>query len=430
MYLTTYYTAGNVLKDDDATPASVINCYSNANYPLRIVFDTKGVDGIYTVGTPESTPHVTSTGYIYAYTETVPIEIYTIDKTGITGTILRWRMENELRRIVETYPYGSYRTLQRMSENEKDMGGWKLYSVRYMLTYKRAKEDYAPTAPAVSYGDDWIYEGDTLTEGDEGTWTLTQGDGSTTAQAINEDLNLVLTCTVFSNDSYTKNGTSIALSTTVYTKVRFRYKTTGNATAKIVAHFSDATTQTVLSETASSTFTTATVTLTTAKTLQYFALYQCDNTGTVEYDFIQVYKATYILPNATALNSNFTLNDALLDDNGQGEITQPAGSHLREVRVTCDLKMEPTAVTWKRPQATTPKTDYNNEDVLKELWHYGGDTHLWHWFDLGDPTDQFKARLVELQITADGEVYQAEMLWREYRHGGQETLTERFGLSL
>ena len=62
VYLTTYYTAGNVLKDDDVTPATVINCYANANYPLRLVFDTKAVDGIYTIGTPDSTPKLTNTG--------------------------------------------------------------------------------------------------------------------------------------------------------------------------------------------------------------------------------------------------------------------------------------------------------------------------------------------------------------------------------
>ena len=51
--------------------------------------------------------------YAYGYEEDVPIEIYCIDKSGITGTKLMWKAERELRHVAETYPEGSRRNLIR-----------------------------------------------------------------------------------------------------------------------------------------------------------------------------------------------------------------------------------------------------------------------------------------------------------------------------
>lgn len=131
VYLNTYMT--------QLADVAWISVYGNPpNYPLERVFNDEAQDAIFTVGTPDSKPTVDWEGTVIGYVETVPIDIFTVDKITVAGTALRWKCEAELRRVVETYPVGvAYRSLSRMSDNERDMGGWKLYSVRYILTYQR-----------------------------------------------------------------------------------------------------------------------------------------------------------------------------------------------------------------------------------------------------------------------------------------------------
>lgn len=137
-FLTTYLTAGNMLEDDDATPAAFIVHFSDPPYPLKLVFfGDKNVDIIFSIDTPTTTSVLNWDGYIIGYREAVPIHIFTVDKTGITGTELRWKAEVELRRIIETYPMGSYRSLNQITKNDQWMGGWTLHSVTYTLTYER-----------------------------------------------------------------------------------------------------------------------------------------------------------------------------------------------------------------------------------------------------------------------------------------------------
>jgi hypothetical protein len=115
-----------------ALPKFIV-AYSKPDYPLTRVFNDKSVDVVFSIGTPDSTALPVGVGY----TENVPITIWCIDKTNITGTKLRWQAETELRRIVETYPTGSLRNWQRLGDNEKNLGSTVLYSVEYVLRYKR-----------------------------------------------------------------------------------------------------------------------------------------------------------------------------------------------------------------------------------------------------------------------------------------------------
>jgi hypothetical protein len=133
VYLNTYLDAPSLTKDDGATLASYVVIYANPNYPLKREFIDKTVDLVFCVGTPDSTALPIGVGY----EENVPITVWCIDKTGITGTKLRWKAEAELRRVTETYPIGSLRTLNRLTDNEKNLGSTVLYSVEYVLRYKR-----------------------------------------------------------------------------------------------------------------------------------------------------------------------------------------------------------------------------------------------------------------------------------------------------
>ena len=136
-YLATYIVDANLTHDDDLTQAAWISAFGLPDYPLSRVFKDKAVDVIFSVGTASAKSMRDFRQYPYAYEEIVPIEIFAVDKTGITGTKLRWKAEAELRRISEAYPLASVRWISRVSDNEKKLGSQTLYSVKYELGYIR-----------------------------------------------------------------------------------------------------------------------------------------------------------------------------------------------------------------------------------------------------------------------------------------------------
>ena len=130
------YLSPSAITKDDGSPALFAVIYAKPNYPIKLEFraTSNPVDLIFCIDTPNSVALPIGVGYI----ENMPITIWTIDKTGITGTKLRWKAEAELRRIVETHAVGySLWTLDRLSDNEQNLGSTILYSVEYVLRYKR-----------------------------------------------------------------------------------------------------------------------------------------------------------------------------------------------------------------------------------------------------------------------------------------------------
>jgi len=134
-YLDSYLTAANILKDDATSQAAFAVIFTNPPYPILKEFYAASTpaDLLFCVGTPTSEALPVGIGYI----ENVPITILCIDKLGITGTKLRWTAEAELRRATVANPHGSLRSLTRMTDSEKDLGGAILYSVTYIMRFKR-----------------------------------------------------------------------------------------------------------------------------------------------------------------------------------------------------------------------------------------------------------------------------------------------------
>lgn len=434
-YLDTYLTAGNLLKDDGVTQVEYTTCFNGYPYQTKDVLADEDIDVIFCIDKKVAKPRETQDHSIYAFDETVPITVYAIDKTGLTATNIIEQAEQEIRHIVTDYPLGSIRRIGSTDPTFQELGATKLWQTTVTIEYRRANDDYIPTAPTFSNVIGYTYEADRLSGGTEGTWTENDG-GSTVTYTIDEYNNLDIEITAYVGDAYVETktaGNNLGLSSTTHTRARFRYKTSGNATAKIVLEFNDASTQTLLAETASSTWVVGDVAITTAKTIDHIYLYCCDGTGHVYYDFLQIYANNYILPNVVRMDLPSVLNAPVLPIPGfSGSKSQKLGSEI-QFTMTCDLDMEHSTVTWKRPQGDTA-TDSNNLDPLYELWHYMGcdNNYLWTWLSLGSPDMQFKAELVETRPSLSGEEGMVDLVWREYRHGNasDETYTERFGIGL
>lgn len=138
-WLDTYLDTGNILKNDELNECSIHVHYDNPPYSLRRVFyDDKDIDITFSIGQPKTVPSAYDwDGTLIGYLEKVPVIINTVDKNDVTGLLILEKAEAEIRRIFETYPLGSYRGYSRSEPGNKDMGGWRMYGITYVVSYDR-----------------------------------------------------------------------------------------------------------------------------------------------------------------------------------------------------------------------------------------------------------------------------------------------------
>jgi hypothetical protein len=139
VWLDTYITKANLTKDDDSTQVRFRVMYANPDYPFKKDFKhfADPTDLFFIIDTPNSTAMPGHDQYPIGYEEHVPIEVACIDKTGITGTLLRWKAVKELRKVAEDNPFGSQRSLEEERPNDKRLGSLTVYSQRVILNYRR-----------------------------------------------------------------------------------------------------------------------------------------------------------------------------------------------------------------------------------------------------------------------------------------------------
>ena len=138
-YLDSRVEPANLTKNDGATQATVAVMFEDPPYHLRHEFRAASspVQGLYVVGAPDSEPLHSGALTPSGYRESVPIHVVTMDCTGCGGEQLRWKMEAELRRVVETYEVGSHTNLQRRSKQDVNLGSEKLFDTLWTLQYER-----------------------------------------------------------------------------------------------------------------------------------------------------------------------------------------------------------------------------------------------------------------------------------------------------
>lgn len=404
--------------------------FAGGDYRMEREFTDNGLEIVSAVDLGPATPVYAFDHKPYKFTEQITITNTAKDTSTLTATNILESFEQAIRHVATDYPIGSIRRIRSTEPQRVDIGGMWLWQNTITIDYDRANGDFLPTYPSFSYGlktsttkYTYIYEGDILSGGLEGTWTES-GAGST---AVDSENNLALT-----GDTTVETmtaGTDLGLSTTTYTKARIRYKTTGGATLTVATDD-----ETILNAQSSSTWTIATVSLTGGNTLDHLSIHNAAHAGVAYLDCIEIYKDSYIIPNVTRRPIEMKLKDAVLQIPGfAGNIVQALGSDLKVVQMTCDLDIEPSGLTWKRPQTTTPKNDdVTNMEIFMELEQALGNQTMWVWLDVGDPPVQMKARLLHYNVESDGDSNLLNLWWVEYRHGSaaNETTVERYGLSL
>jgi hypothetical protein len=261
-------------------------------------------------------------------------------------------------------------------------------------------------------------------------WVLIE-DGQTLATPVelyDDYVDVEATGTGGNAAGYINNFTNLGLSTTTYTTIRWRYKTSDTSIkAKIVLEFNDASTQEVLADASSTTFTVGSATITTAKTLDHIRLHADHAVGHVYYDYVLVYKADWTLPNA-AYDINGEIPVTVVDLPVPVRHTDPSqnlGSGNMPYRLGCDM----TIGDWTRVGDTV------NGQVFYDIAG-NSTTEPWQWFD--SEREQMKVTLRPPVFTRGstgmGLMDRLDVFLNEYRRSDAgnslESYVTRWGLDL
>ena len=132
---TTGLSNAALTKDDDSTQVAFDVMYAYPDYPLTREFRAAAnpVDLLFLVDTPT----VRTAGVKVRYIESIPVTVACIDKTGITGTKLRWKAEKELRRVIKAFPLGSFHSMDRSEPSDERLGSTIVHSITLTANIRR-----------------------------------------------------------------------------------------------------------------------------------------------------------------------------------------------------------------------------------------------------------------------------------------------------
>lgn len=138
-FLNTYLSAADITKDDGVTLAPYLLSFSKPDYPITMVFVTKGMYLVFSIDNGESEGIIGADKAAYAYHESVPIELFAINRADCTAINLIEKGFSELKRILEDYPTGSIRKMGKITETTEYTNAPILYSQKCVMEYTRAK---------------------------------------------------------------------------------------------------------------------------------------------------------------------------------------------------------------------------------------------------------------------------------------------------
>ena len=266
-------------------------------------------------------------------------------------------------------------------------------------------------------------------------------DGNTVTTTAGSFFTLTVTATAGNFAAYislpAENAVSnLDLDSAIYTKIRWRYKTTGTNKAKIVLVFStwdyaDSAAvniaagkgQEVLADSSSSTWTVGSATITTGKTIDHIRLHADHGAGAdcVYYDWVTIYKGDFTFPNV--LNNPFdttTRNVDLGIPSSIGIGWQNLGAAGSTFDIECDLDMETATYDWTRA-GDTDKDEVFRDIIHNHSFEYG----VWQWLVFGNKSMRVQLDSVRTD-PREGKLY---LTGHEYSDSNMNgTYNERWGM--
>lgn len=137
-YLETYFTTANVTDDNDNTTQSLF-MFEEADFPLELIFLDLAKDYVVTVGDYDLEALRNADKTVHSYREKIPVTVCVFDRADLTASKVKWKIERELRRVFETYIFGSVRLVSKRTVNSELIGYDRLHSFTYEISYVRDK---------------------------------------------------------------------------------------------------------------------------------------------------------------------------------------------------------------------------------------------------------------------------------------------------
>jgi hypothetical protein len=279
--------------------------------------------------------------------------------------------------------------------------------------------------PTISYGHLVLYDNYSSAQ-----WDIANHlNGATAVFANTYDDNIDfyvsagVTATTFIHTSTDGTAeTDWGYSSTLYKHLRYRYKVTVNARAKITIMLHTAGEVTVLADGGNQDYHTATFDIPTGDYIDSIRIYNHTGVGSVIVDFVSIYKDDFTLPNV-AHGASFTPPPRYADQGAPmriTDVTQGMGGESATFDCSSDLDVG----TWKRTLDTV------DAQVIYEIAHELGSTADFVWLDTGE--EQFKATMRKPMINRYGDHRTLDLEFKEYSrcNASHYTYIERFGLNL
>jgi hypothetical protein len=271
------------------------------------------------------------------------------------------------------------------------------------------------------------------------TWDAVVSSGQTATATfgyLNDYLAFEVSASSGAKTSYIQNTVNLQLGTTIYQKSRVRFKCSNNTIkAKVLAVYSDTSESVILAEQNSESFLVVSTELDPAKILDHLRISANGGTGTVYYDFIQIYKGDLEIAAPVHVEPVLTVEDSILKPlNFAGALSNANGAEPVEFTVSFDM----TIGKFRRStELGDPVNDTIDGQIFYELANQSGvSVDEWFWFK--SDLENMKVRLVSASFPRT--VNNSEILWtadiklREYRQSSGtntlETYVSRYGLDL
>jgi len=227
-------------------------------------------------------------------------------------------------------------------------------------------------------------------------------DGNTsTFTCVGEDI-FKLAVSVSGGNEETKvvNDNNIGVDATIFSEIKIRYKTSdNNIKAKVILEFDDATKETVLDDSSSTSWTTVTETISASKTVDHIYLYADHAVGTVYYDFALIYRGTFTFPYVSRGGESggvgfhgHNIYPKQQYASRQGNVTQWMGADSPIFELTGDMD---DRTEWKG--GATLGT-YVGEALLRIF--VNAKTEAWQWFECSEPNFKGKVVMEDLDLEA------------------------------
>jgi hypothetical protein len=135
-WLNSHFTIANVT-DDNGNSTHGLFTLEGFDFPVEMLFIDLMADYVVSIGDPEMQPIRNADRSIDSYHEVIPITVSLVDKADLTAVKVKWLVEREIRRVAETYVFGSVRQVNSRLDNTRLLGTERLHSFTYQLSYVR-----------------------------------------------------------------------------------------------------------------------------------------------------------------------------------------------------------------------------------------------------------------------------------------------------